>query len=63
MFREGFPGITDRFEWFAIEYTGTFYVTVLIARLVSLYSTGEPRGSAPTILAHAPVTSSKESPP
>ena len=26
-FREGFPGITDRFEWFAIEYTGTFYVT------------------------------------
>jgi VWFA-related protein len=26
-FREGFPGITDRFEWFAIEYTGTFYIT------------------------------------
>jgi hypothetical protein len=26
-FRDGFPGITDRFEWFAIEYTGTFYVT------------------------------------
>jgi hypothetical protein len=26
-FRQGFPGITDRFEWFAIEYTGTFYVT------------------------------------
>lgn len=26
-FREGFPGVTDRFEWFAIEYTGTFYVT------------------------------------
>ena len=25
-FREGFPGVTDRFEWFAIEYTGTFYV-------------------------------------
>jgi hypothetical protein len=25
-FREGFPGITDRFEWFAIEYTGSFYV-------------------------------------
>ncbi len=25
-FREGFPGITDRFEWFAIRYTGSFYV-------------------------------------
>jgi hypothetical protein len=24
-FREGFPGVTDRFEWFAIEYTGKFY--------------------------------------
>jgi fibro-slime domain-containing protein len=25
-FNEGFPGITDRFEWFAIDYTGRFYV-------------------------------------
>jgi len=25
-FREGFPGITNRFEWFAIEYAGAFYV-------------------------------------
>ncbi len=25
-FREGFPGITDRFEWFAIRYTGSFHV-------------------------------------
>lgn len=25
-FREGFPGITDRFEWFAIRYTATFTV-------------------------------------
>jgi hypothetical protein len=25
-FREGFPGITNRFEWFAIEYTGSFFV-------------------------------------
>jgi hypothetical protein len=24
-FREGFPGITDRYEWFAIDYTGTFW--------------------------------------
>jgi len=24
-FSSGFPGITDRFEWFAIEYNGTFY--------------------------------------
>jgi len=23
-FTDGFPGITDRFEWFAIKYTGTF---------------------------------------
>jgi hypothetical protein len=25
-FLEGFPGITDRFEWFAIDYTGRFWV-------------------------------------
>jgi len=24
-FDEGFPGITDRFEWFGIEYTGRFW--------------------------------------
>src|SRR6185369_10587497 len=23
---EGFPGVTDRFEWFGLEYTGTFKV-------------------------------------
>jgi len=25
-FREGFPGITKRFEWFAIDYTGKFWI-------------------------------------
>jgi len=25
-FREGFPGVTDRFEWFAIEYTARFWI-------------------------------------
>ena len=25
-FQEGFPGVTNRFEWFAIDYTGNFYV-------------------------------------
>ena len=25
-FSEGFPGITDRFEWFAIDYKGRFWV-------------------------------------
>jgi hypothetical protein len=25
-FQQGFPGITDRFEWFAIDYTGRFFV-------------------------------------
>src|SRR3954465_9284561 len=25
-FQAGFPGITDRFEWFAIDYTGNFYI-------------------------------------
>ena len=25
-FDEGFPGITDRFEWFAIDYSGKFWV-------------------------------------
>jgi len=26
-FREGFPGVTNRFEWFAIDYTGRFWVS------------------------------------
>jgi len=25
-FRQGFPGVTKRFEWFAIDYTGRFWV-------------------------------------
>jgi hypothetical protein len=25
-FDEGFPGISDRFEWFAIDYTGRFWI-------------------------------------
>ena len=25
-FRRGFPGVTDRFEWFAIDYTGKFWI-------------------------------------
>ena len=25
-FTEGFPGVTDRFEWFAIDYTGKFWI-------------------------------------
>jgi len=25
-FTEGFPGITDRFEWFAIDYNGHFWI-------------------------------------
>jgi hypothetical protein len=25
-FREGFPGITGRFEWFAIDYIGRFFI-------------------------------------
>lgn len=25
-FTEGFPGVTDVFEWFAIEYTGRFWI-------------------------------------
>jgi len=25
-FMEGFPGITNRFEWFAIDYTGRFWI-------------------------------------
>jgi len=25
-FRQGFPGVTDRFEWFAIDYTGRFWI-------------------------------------
>ena len=26
-FTDGFPGVTDRFEWFAIDYNGKFWVT------------------------------------
>lgn len=25
-FTQGFPGVTDRFEWFAIDYTGRFWI-------------------------------------
>ena len=25
-FTEGFPGVTDRFEWFAIDYKGRFWI-------------------------------------
>lgn len=25
-FSEGFPGVTNRIEWFAIDYTGSFYI-------------------------------------
>ena len=25
-FRRGFPGVTKRFEWFAIDYTGRFWI-------------------------------------
>lgn len=25
-FSQGFPGVTDRFEWFAIDYTGSFWI-------------------------------------
>ncbi len=25
-FKIGFPGLTDRFEWFAIDYTGRFWI-------------------------------------
>jgi hypothetical protein len=27
-FSEGFPGISDRFEWFGIEYTGKFWIEI-----------------------------------
>jgi hypothetical protein len=26
-FEEGFPGVTDRFEWFAIDYTARFWIS------------------------------------
>jgi hypothetical protein len=26
-FTKGFPGVTNRFEWFAIDYTGTFWIS------------------------------------
>jgi hypothetical protein len=26
VFTQGFPGVTDRFEWFAIDYNGRFWI-------------------------------------
>jgi hypothetical protein len=26
-FQDGFPGVTDRFEWFAIDYNGRFWIS------------------------------------
>jgi hypothetical protein len=37
-FDEGFPGVTDRFEWFAIDYRGRFWVTQLGTYWFSLES-------------------------
>jgi len=32
-FREGFPGVTGRFEWFAIDYKGNFWIKKILLRL------------------------------
>jgi hypothetical protein len=37
-FDEGFPGVTRRFEWFAIDYTGRFWVSEAGAYLFALMS-------------------------
>lgn len=37
-FREGFPGITDRMEWFAIDFTGRFYIDTPAEHLIRLES-------------------------
>ena len=37
-FQEGFPGVTRRFEWFAIDYTGRFWIETPGDYRFSLYS-------------------------
>jgi hypothetical protein len=37
-FQEGFPGVTRRFEWFAIDYTGRFWIEAPGDYRFSLYS-------------------------
>lgn len=37
-FREGFPGIIDRVEWFAIDYTGRFWIERRDRYQFALYS-------------------------
>jgi hypothetical protein len=37
-FRQGFPGVTKRNEWFAIDYTGRFWITVPATYTFSLLS-------------------------
>ena len=37
-FREGFPGLTDRIEWFAIDYTGRFWIEQAGRYRFALYS-------------------------
>lgn len=37
-FQDGFPGVTRRFEWFAIDYTGRFWIETPGEYRFSLYS-------------------------
>ena len=37
-FQDGFPGVTRRFEWFAIDYTGRFWIETPGDYRFSLYS-------------------------
>src|SRR5581483_11699626 len=37
-FKEGFPGVTKRFEWFALDYTGRFWIEKPGPYLFSLMS-------------------------
>jgi hypothetical protein len=37
-FIEGFPGLTDRFEWFAIDYSGKFWIEEAATYLFGLLS-------------------------
>jgi hypothetical protein len=37
-FKTGFPGVTKRFEWFAIDYTGRFWIEIPAIHSFSLLS-------------------------
>ena len=54
-FDEGFPNLTDRFEWFGIEYSGRFWIENPGQYRFSLLSDDGSKGALPFPKGHARV--------